>query len=241
MRSPVTTALLNPINLAMLAFAVLAGLIAAWWLFPLGIALWIVMVAVIANDKSMRINYNMEARMGTLSGRFQEPYANVVRSQMRIFNSLLSASGPSRRALAPVQDAVEALVNEVYAVCQQMMAPENYLKSSQGNADLEGQRALLVLAMNGVKDPAVRQEKEEQVRSLESRLQETKDMAAMLDHVEAELSSLVVTMDAMLAEIMRLQVGGADQVEKEVPRLLQEIRQQTQQLEALEKEASQRK
>ena len=92
MRSPLATALLNPLNLVMLVFSALAGLIAAWWLLPLGLLIWAAMVAAIANDKSIRINYNMEARLGTLSPRFQEPYAKAVKAQTRIFNSLISLS-----------------------------------------------------------------------------------------------------------------------------------------------------
>jgi hypothetical protein len=241
MRSPVMVALLNPFNLAILFLSVMAGLIAAWWLFPLGLLLWIIMVAVIANDKSIRINYNMEARLGTLSMRFQKPYANVVRSQTRIFNALLSTSGRTRRAMSQVQDAIGALVDHVYAVCQQMTAPENYLKTVQNNSDLEGQRALIVLSLNSAEDPVVKKEKEDEVHALEGRIQEIKDIGAMLDRVEAQLSSLVVSMDAMLAEIMRLQMGGPGQIEKESPNLLQQIHQETEQLEALEHEASQHK
>lgn len=208
---------------------------AAWWLFPIGLVLWAIMVALVANDKSLRINYNMQARTGTLSSRFQGVYTKVVRSQMRIFNSLLSASWRTRRALEPVQNEVEILVDHVYTVCQQMMAPENYLRvSQQGNTDFEGQRALLVLSLGGALDPVVKKEKEDAIHALDDRIQEVKDMAAMLDRVEAQLTNLSATMDAMLAEIMSMQVRGAGEVEKEVPVLVQKIRQEVEQLQAVE-------
>jgi hypothetical protein len=237
MRSPLTTALLNPLNLTMLVFSALAGLIAAWWLFPLGLTIWAIMVATIANDKSIRINYNMEARLGTLSTRFQEPYSKAVRSQTRLFNSLLSASGGNRRALEPVQTEIEKLVEKIYSVCQQMTAPENYLSVSKAKiADLEGERALLVLSMDKNMDPVVRREKEEAIHALDARLQRTKAIAAMLERVETQLASTTTVMDAMLADIMRLQVLGVAQIKQEVPTLLQKLRGEIGQLEATEKE-----
>jgi hypothetical protein len=240
MRSPLETALLNPLNLAMLALSALAGLLAAWWLFPLGLVIWAIMAATIANDKSIRINYNMEARLGTLSARFQEPYSKAVRSQTRIFNALLSASGSNRRALEPIQNEIEKLVDQIYSVCQKMTAPENYVKVAKGKAaDLEGERALLVLSIDKGMDPVVRREKEEAVQALDSRIQKTKSIATVLDRLEAQLASTTTFTDALLADIMRLQVLGIAQIRQEVPNLLEKIRQQGQQLQESEKEIAQ--
>ena len=50
MRSPFLTALLHPLNLAVLVLSVLAGLVAAWWLFPLGLLFWLVMVTAVATS-----------------------------------------------------------------------------------------------------------------------------------------------------------------------------------------------
>jgi hypothetical protein len=237
MRSPLTTALLNPLNLAMPVISILAGLLAAWWLFPLGLVIWAIMVATIANDKATRINYNMEARQGALPARFREPYSKAVRAQMRIFNSLLNAAGENRRALEAVQDEVEKLVEKIYAVCQQMTAPENYVQVAKGKAaDLEGERALLVLSMGKDMDPAIKKQKEDAIHALDGRIQKTKSMAAALDHLDAQLDSTTTMMDSLPAEIMRLQVMGPAQTRQEVPGLLQKIHAEIEQLEAAEKE-----
>lgn len=237
MRSPLETALLSPLNIAMLVFSVLAGLVAAWWLFPLGLIVWGLMVSTIANDKATRINYNMEARLGTLSNRFREPYSKAVRAQTRIFNALLSASGGSRRALEPVQNDVEALVTEIYNVCRQMTAPENYLAVARGKAaDLEGERALLVLSIDNNMAPEVRREKEEAIRALETKIQKTKVIATMLDQVDAQVDGASKTLDAMLADIMRLQVLGTSQIRQEVPSIQEKLRGEIQQLKSIEAE-----
>jgi hypothetical protein len=238
MRSPLSLALTNSTSLAILGLSIFAGLMAAWWLFPLGLLFWAISVAVIAGDKALRINYNMQAGTQTLSARFQRPYANVVRAQMRIFNLLSSSSGRTRRALEPVQQEVEALVNHAYTVCQRMTGPENFLKISQ-NTDFDGQRALLVLSLGGISDPLVKREKQEAIKALETRMQEIKEIGTLLDQAEASVTSLAVSIESFLSEIMSLQVRGAEQVEKEVPNLIQKIRLQTEQLKSLESQAGQ--
>ena len=237
MRSPLTTALLNPLNIVTLLFSGLAGLTAAWWLFPIGLIIWAVMVATIANDKAIRINYNMEARLGTLSPRFQEPYSKAVKAQMRIFNSLLSATPENRRALSPVQDEVEKLVDEIYNVCQKMTVPENFVQVAKGKtADLEGERALLVLSMDKDMDAAIRKQKEDAIKSLEGRIQKTKSISTSMDRIQAELGSTTTFMESILSDVMRLQVMGAEQTTREVPALLEKIRAEINELEAAEKE-----
>jgi len=235
MRSPLATALLNPYNLIMPVLALFAGLLAALWLLPVGLLFWGIMVSTIANDKSLRINYNMEARRGTLSSRFQEPYAKAVRAQMRIFNSLLNAGGDNRRALEPVQSEIERLVEKIYALCQQMTAPENYLSVAKGkSADLEGERALLVLSIDKDMDPMVKKEKEEAIKTLDSRIQKTKGIGTALERVDAQLAGTITIMETLPAEIMRLQVMGPAQTRQEVPALLEKIRQEIGKLEACE-------
>lgn len=237
MRSPLTTALLNPLNIITLVFSGLAGLLAAWWLFPIGLIVWGVMVMTIANDKAIRINYNMEARLGTLPMRFQEPYSKAVKAQMRIFNSLLSASGGNRRALVPVQDEIEKLVDEIYTVCQKMTVPENFAQVAKSkNADLEGERALLVLSLDNSLDAAIRKQKEDAIKALEGRIQKTKEISTVLERIQAELGSTTTFMDALLADITRLQVMGTDQITQEVPALIEKIRGEVRELQETEKE-----
>jgi hypothetical protein len=238
MRSPLVTALFHGLNPAMFALAVLAGLVAAWWLFPIGLILWMIMVWRIASDRSIRLDYDMQARSGTLSTRFQELYSKVVRSQMRISNSLMSASGRMKTALNPVQGELEILVNRVYALCRQMTGPENFVKVSKMNTDLDGERALIKLALESADDPMVKREKEEALHAIDDRIKKLKKVDTLLDRVEAQLSSLSTTMDAILADIIRLQALGSAQAEKEAPEIIRQIRAQAQQVDDFAKEAA---
>jgi hypothetical protein len=238
MRSPLVTALFHSLNPAMLMMAILAGLVAAWWLFPIGLILWIVMVARIASDRTIRLDYDMQARSGTLSTRFQDQYSKVVRSQMRISNSLMSASGRTKTALNPVQAELEILTNRVYALCRQMTGPENFVKVSKMNTDLEGEQALIKLSLDNITDPLVKREKEETLHTLEDRIKKLKKVATLLDRVEAQLASMSTTMDSILEDIVRLQALGSAQAEKEAPEIIRQIRDQARQVEEFAKEAS---
>jgi hypothetical protein len=236
MRSPLTTALLHPLNQAMLVLAVLAGLLAAWWLFPLGLALWIVMVAHLAGDRSIRSSFDMQSRAGTLSTRFQEHYNRVVQAQTRINNFFLNAGGSTEHILLPVQSEVDALVDRVYILCRKMTAPENYLKVSRNTSDLEGERSLLQLALEGETDPLVRREKEEVLNSLNERRKKNQDIEKMLKRVEAQLASTTAVLDGVLADIMRVYALGGKKTRQELPAILRQIRDQVTQLDAFESE-----
>ena len=48
MRSPWMSALIDRMNLATLGIAIAAGLLAAWWLLPAGLIVWIIMVIITA-------------------------------------------------------------------------------------------------------------------------------------------------------------------------------------------------
>jgi hypothetical protein len=238
MRSPLLTALFHPLHQAMLLLAAAAGLLAAWWLFPAGLGLWLIMVLRMAGDRSIRTSFDMQARAGTLSTRFQEFYNRVVQSQTRINNFLLSAGGRTKRALEPVQAEVELLTNGVYDLCLKMTAPENYLKVTKMNSDLEGERALLTLSLETATDPMIRREKEEALHALDDRMKKIKEIERMLNRVEAQLASTAEALDSVLADIMRLQALGGAQTEKEVPKVVQQLRAQLRQLKASEAEAA---
>ena len=56
------------------------------------------------------------------------------------------------------------------------------------------------------------------------------------EQIQAELASTTTFMEAILSDIMRLQVMGAEQTTQEIPALLDKIRAEIGELEATEKE-----
>src|SRR5215510_2140908 len=121
-RSPLLTALLNPVNLAMLALTVAAGLCSAWWLAPVGFLFWLIMVIVIARDPGIQITFTRQSRQ-PLAQRFQSRFDRLDRARISIFNALQRSNNPSlSRAIEPVQSSLDELVNHAYQLSLQMSA-----------------------------------------------------------------------------------------------------------------------
>jgi len=236
MRSPFLTALLHPLNLAMLGLSAFAGLVSAWWLFPIGLLLWIVMVIAVARDPALQINHQMQTR-DPLAQRFQQYFNRIERSQIGVFNSLASAPARTRRVLQPIQVEINALTHQVYALCQRMTSLENYRLVSQSQSDLESDLEQIKDKISTTEDTLIKQEYEESRRALEERLSKLNAVSTQLDRVEAQLMSLSNELDSVVTEMIRLQAMGADSAKSFVPALVEKLKQESVQLKAFEREA----
>jgi chromosome segregation ATPase len=235
-RSPILTGLLHPLNLLLLALSVLAGLISAWWLFPVGLLFWLVMVVTVARNPSLRIAHQMQSRE-PLAQRFQKRFDRLERSQVSIFNSLASAPRRVQRALQPVQDEMQRLIDEAYALCRRMTTLENYRIVRQSQADLETELRDLNDIIERSEDARTRREYEESRRALQRRAEKLKMVSTQLDRVEAQLVSLSNEMEGLMTEVVRLQAAGAEGADQRVPVLVEMLREQTAQLRQFEREA----
>ena len=79
-RSPLLTALFHPVNLSMLALTAAAGLCAAWWLAPIGLLFWAIMVFVIARDPGLQMTFTRQSRQ-PLAQRFQIRFDRLDRAR----------------------------------------------------------------------------------------------------------------------------------------------------------------
>jgi chromosome segregation ATPase len=236
MRSPLLTALLHPLNILMLVLSALAGLIAAWWLFPLGLLFWLVMVIAVARDPSLRISHQLQQRE-PLAQRFQRYFDRIERSQVGVFNSLASAPARTRRALQPVQAEVNVLVDRAYALCKRMTGLENYRVVSQSRADMQLDLQQIEAKIQQADDALVKREYEESRQALQERLAKLDAVSTHLERVEAQLMSLTNEMDAIVTEVIRLQAVGPEDATRSVPALVKKIREEAEQLRQFEKEA----
>ena len=235
MRSPFLTALIHPLNLFMVGLSVLAGLIAAWWLFPVGILFWFVMVIAVSRDPSLRISHEMQSR-APLAPRFQRYFDRIERSQVGVFNSLASAPARTRRALRSVQSEIDALTQQAHALCRRMTVLENYRMVSQSQADLGAELQHVDTKIENSVDPVSREEYEESRQALESRISKLETVSTQLDRVEAQLMTLANEMDGVVTEVIRLQAMGPDEAARHVPGLVERLREQRDQLKTFEQE-----
>lgn len=236
-RSPWLTALINPLNLAMLALALAAGLCSAWWLLPIGLLLWVVMILAVARDPSLVISSTMESRQ-PLAARFQAPFDRIERSQVSLFNSLASADPRIRNALRQVQAETDNLVNQAYLLCQRMSALENYRLVTRASGNLDDDIKRLQGQVAGATDAMVKREYEQSLAALQDRVSKLHTTETQLDRVEAQLSSLASQMDAALTEVVRIQSLGPDVAASHASALALTLHKQADQLVAFQKEVA---
>ena len=238
MRSPIITALFHPLNIAMAGLAVFAGLVAAWWLFPVGLLVWLIMVVTVSRDRAVRLNHQMQRR-SPLAQRFQRYFDRIERAQVSIFNTLAAAPSRTQRTLQPIQEEVDTLTSEAYGLCQRMTSLENYRKISQSQADLNSDLAHINALIEQTDDPQVLLDYEESRRALRSRLDKLQDVSVQLDRVEAQLLSLANEMDGVVTEVVRLQAAGSERAAERVHVIAEHLREETEQLRAFERQAVQ--
>lgn len=235
--SPLLIAVLQPLHLVLLAMSAAAGLCAAWWLLPVGLALWAGLVWSASRSPSVQALVNVQSRAGALTPRFQTLYDEVSRNQIRLFNALNgTGNGAQAAVLEPVQQALNELADEVFNVCQRMTGPENFLRVSDLTA-LDRERALAVLSVESTQDVAEKQQRQETLAALLKRIQGLKTIETLLNKTEAQLKTAGNELGGVLSEVMRLQALGSKASEQESLNLAARLRQQTVELRELERQA----
>jgi hypothetical protein len=235
MRSIYITALTHPLNNATLALAAAAGLCAAWWLFPIGIVLWLIMVINVVRDPSAKTRQEMDDRT-PLASRLQPLFDRVERVQLNILHTIGDVDEDMKAVLQPIQAEANALTNRAYKLCQRMTALENYRMITQTSSNAKADLDLINEKINAATDPIVKRELEETRKSMETRSQKLGEVSNQLQRVEAQLLSLANAMDTSLTEIMRVQAASPDEAKQAVPDLVKTLKQQMEQLKAFEKE-----
>ncbi len=222
MRSPLLSAFLNPINLAMLALTVAAGLCSAWWLFPIGLLIWGVMLFLVSRDPAFRLQQQVEARQ-PLAQRFQPYFDRVEGGQLNIYRTIKEAKSAQQTALEPVQAATAHLVDDIYRFCQRMTVLENHRLITQRTGNLTDKIAEMEYRVQNTTDADVRREYEESLAALQKRKASLAGIAKELDRAEAQLTSITSDVANLFTDVIRLQAADPKQIRTEVQTLVQTI------------------
>jgi hypothetical protein len=238
-RSPWLAALFSPLNLAMLGLAVLAGLISAWWLFPLGVLFWAVMVISSATDPRLRLAQTLQTRaVNSLAQRFQPHYDRLERAQAGLYRSLGESRGRTRQALEPVRVQVDALVERCYQLCQRMTALENHRVVEQANAESQKDLVKINELIAAANDPEAKREYEQSRQSLEKRQADLQTAARQLDRFEALLVSLQQELERVQTEAIRLQSLDTRQIAQPAAALLDSLKKEEADIKRFEDQAA---
>ncbi len=236
-RSPFITALVNPIALSTLALSAAAGLCAAWWLFPLGLLLWIGMIAIVATDPVLRRMQVMQSR-APVAQRFQMSFSRLERMQSSIDNTVNDSNARLRPLLEPIRAEVDALVSRAHQLCVRMTVLENYRAVQAFNANLEAEIVRLDTQIATATDPMVKHEYEESRQAVQKQIDSLRAISVQSDRVEAQLSSMTATLAGAQAEMVRLSVLGIEAAKQLLPAQLSNVRELDAQLTQFEQEIS---
>lgn len=237
MRSPLLSALLNPLNLAILALAVASGLCVAWWLFPLGLVVWAIMFVLVYRDPVLQLNQIIQSR-SPLAQRFQKSFDRIERGQISLSRNLASAKPTVRHSLQPLQEVVNQLTDQVYYLCVRMTSLQNYYLVTKTNRDFDGELFVQKVKIENATDEVARRDYEDSRKSLEEEANSFRRISTLLDRVDAQLTSISSTIDFVLSDMVRLQALRPEDIDKELPALLQTLQTQSEQLALFEKEAA---
>jgi hypothetical protein len=219
MSSPFVTALFDPLNLMILVVAAAAGLIAAWWLFPLGLLFWLLMVILLARDPGFRLAHT-SANRAPLASRYQINFNQIKQAQVGLFNAVSTFNTSTRPQLQSVLNTVNDLVGEVYNLCQRMSALENFRIVSTSNSNLENEMDQLTDRVKKASDAGIKSQYQDALDAMHQRVAKLQEASARLDRVDAELASLRSELNTEITEILQLQSLPVEQVSSEIPKII---------------------
>ena len=217
------SALLNPINLVMLLLAIFAGLLSAWWLFPVGLFLWLVMVIIVARDPGTKIREGFHARPA-VAQRFKKTTDRISRSQVKVYNTIQQMSKQHQRTFQPLLEAVNSVADNAFNLAERMTIIENHRVTSESKAELnERINAAKMELLLKEDDSALRKEQESIIQSLEKRMDQVIELDRSLDRVEAQLNSMLTEIENALTEIVRMQGFKPDESKSEIKNIIAEL------------------
>jgi len=229
-RPPLLTALLNPVNLAMLALTVAAGLCSAWWLAPIGFVFWLVMVVVIARDPGVQITFTRQSRQ-PLAQRFQNRFDKLDRARISIFNMLQRVNNPAlQRAIEPVQSALDDLVEHAYQLSLQMTALDNNFSIQQISNNFDDDIAKMQKNLQNATEAVDQKEFQQTLESTKARQAQLKSVSTLLSRFEAQLTGTNNAIDGVVTGIVSLQGRSDKNVEEKIPSLLKVIEAEQEEL-----------
>lgn len=237
MRSPILSALFNPLVIATATLSVAAGLCAAWWLFPLGLLVWGVMVYGIATDPELRRLQVMQSR-APVAQRFQPLFDRIERAQAAISHTIDDSSNSVKPMLEPLQTEVESLVERTYQLCTRMTGLENYRSVQSFQGTLQADLVRIDTQLASATDEVVKREYEESKKAVQKRVEALNAIGVQSDRIEAQLSSTAAALSGVQAELVRLHALGPQLASQLVPAQLRIVRELTTQLTQFEQEVS---
>jgi hypothetical protein len=178
----------------------------------------------------------MEESRETLDKRYQIRFDKLERSHVRVLNSMQGTSLYYRKAVEPLQAALDDLVEHAYQLSMQLTALENTYAVQQITNKFDDDIAKMQKNILEADNPADRKEFEQTLDSLKTRKSQLKAIGVLLSRFEAQLTGTNNAVDSVVTGVISLQRRSSREVEEKVPVLLKVIQTEQEELKQFDDE-----
>jgi hypothetical protein len=235
-QSPFLTALFHPVNLTMFALAVVAGLVSAWWLTPLGIVLWIVMITLVARDPGLRMTFSRVNRQ-PLAQRFQYRFDKLDRARFTIFNAMAESRSPAlEKVVEPLQIALDELVEHAYQLSVQLSALDNNFAIQKMTMNFDGEIANLQDNLQNTKDETTQKDYLDTLQSLQTQQEQLIIVGRLLTRFESQLTGTSSAIDGVVMSVASFKGRDPKLAAEKIPSLVEVIQKEQQKLGSFDKD-----
>jgi hypothetical protein len=210
--------------------AILAGLVAAWWLAPLGLIFWLVMVIVVASDPGLKMTFTRQNRQ-PLAQRFQARFDRMERARFSIFNTLTTFSAQAHKASESAATALDGLVEQVYQLSLRMSSLDNNAAIQRLSSSSADDIAKMQKNIAEATDATSRQEYESTLQSLLDSQSRSKEIDALLTRFDALMTGSGNAVDSVVTGVVGLQGRSVPQIQEKVSGLLSAIQTEENELQ----------
>jgi len=193
------------------------------------------MVIAIARDPGIQLTFTRQSRQ-PLAQRYQTRFDKLDRARISIFNSLQGVSPSFRRAVEPVQFALDDLVEHAYQLSLQMTALDNNFAVQQISSTSEDDIAKMEKNIKETDSATDRREFEQTLESLKARKAQLKNINTLLSRFEAQLTGTNNAVDGVVTGVVSLKGRSINNVEEKIPALVKSIETEQEELKQFDAE-----
>jgi septal ring factor EnvC (AmiA/AmiB activator) len=208
MSNPYNYAARRPLAILVLLCAILGGLLIYWWLLPLGLIAYGLMVLLAGRDPATVAASQRAPRPRLTSPTFRAQLAAVERAQQEIQRSVGQAEGPVGRLLTRITDQTRDLVEQAYALCDKGQVIEGYLARVDAK-ELQQRIAAADRQLAATADPYTRQQLQETRAALAEKQRNAAELTTYSGRIQAQLQNIHASLENVLAETVRLRTADA--------------------------------
>lgn len=199
----------QPIALAVVVVAIVTGLTVAWWLLPLGVLVYLVMVVLASRDPALATTARRATTHTRLTSKtFRAIIDEIDRSQRDIERSIGQARGPLANILQPIANNSRDLVDQAHVLAGKGQIIEQYLAQINYH-QIQDEINKLDARMNQTSDPYTQQQLQQTRQALVSRQSNARDMETFIGRIMAQLQNIDANLDNILSETVRLRTTDA--------------------------------